>query len=416
MDGDGLREIIQDTNIEAFTVSQENSLLYYSKGDAIMARPYFNNRKTYELTKVLGADSVRSLAVAESTLYYLVQDKGQNNVILGSCGLGDPSPSGKCENHRIRASTGHSHRLKAFNFYEIRNMVSPCQYYNGGCEHFCVLSARFETGRTITCQCQIGWELNADMKTCSPIKEYLVYVRGKYLRGRVLDLDKGSFVDAIEPKRLILNSLHPVQFDFNVRKEYLVYIDGTEMWRLDLRLADGQQRQNLLELASKYEMLSPTVDWVANQLYYVRRSLNSADESYIMVRQTDYSDGFDGQKIVYRFPKTQRPRAMVFDPNLGYMFFTVYDETAKKANIYRTASDGSELIQYNINEADFSVGDIALGFDHENSRLYWFNQKRTEVQYATSTGTSGLTMIDVSRVKEPTTIDVRGDWMYIGNG
>lgn len=414
MDGVGLREIIQDTNIAAFALDFHHTLLYYSKGNVIMAHDYFSTHKTYKIAKLDVASSVFGLAVTRASLYHLSKNKEKSITQLNSCELGSPIPTGKCLNPRnLNLSDDGPRQLKAFDMFDLQLTSNPCEQMNGGCQQFCVMSTRFETDEVISCQCQIGWQLNSDTKTCSPVKEYLMYVRGFYLKGRILDLEKKSFIDVIEPMRLILNSLHPVHFDFNVRKGYAVYTDNSDLWRLNLRLAAGEQRLALLEGDNEFDMLYPTIDWMNDQLYYLRRHVNGDSPSYLMVRHTDHSDGFESQKIIYKIPENRQPRAMVLTLNLGLIYFTVL-EANNDAAIYRINTDGTGLVRFVVKETSFSVNEFGLAFDDKERNVYWFNAFRTQVQFATWSGTE-LRTIDISKLKNPLTISIHQEWMYISN-
>ncbi|OXU20018.1 hypothetical protein TSAR_011346 [Trichomalopsis sarcophagae] len=413
MDGVDLREIVQDTNIEAFALDFHHTLLYYSKSNVIMAHDYFSTHKTYEVAKIDAASSVFGLAVTRSSLYYLSRNKEKSVIELNSCELGSPTPTGKCLNPRNWNLPQDSRQLKAFDMFDLQLTNNPCQQMNGGCEQLCVRSDPFSTDKAISCQCQIGWQLNSDTKTCLPVEVYLMYVRGYYLKGRILDLDKKSFIDVIEPMRLMLNSLHPVPFDFNARKGYAVYADVSDLWRLNLRLADGEQRLNLLEENFEFHMLYPTIDWLNDQLYYLRRRVNGDSPSYLMVRRTDYSEGFEGQKVIYEIPENRQPRAMALSLNLGLIYFTVL-EASNDAAIYRINTDGTRLVPFVVEENGFSVSEFGLAFDSEARNLYWFNADRTQVQFATWSATL-LRTIDISRLKNPLTISIHREWMYISS-
>ena len=401
MDGEEYQEIIKDNEIEAFTLNLVGPYVYWAKKNKIMSL-YVD---VDPVNVVIVPNTIKSLAVFDKDLYFISDASGGGSTELYTCEL---DLKGACRGGFGKIDFENAQRIKVHLWEDTPN---PCEYQNGGCEQLCLLK-NSEIGRS--CACAIGWQLNADAQTCSPVEECIMYVNLFSLRGRIPDRGSDrSFVDAIAPRRLTMNGLPEegaVEFDFDWRRRLVIFRDQFAIHRLDLL---GHTKDHMIGQNYTFAMF-PAIDWIAREnLYYVKASRRPGYESYVMLRgYSRFTDYYKNEKEIHKFEKTQHPRAMVIDPNYGYLFVSVYEDSSKEARIYKIIADGSASTMFDVKNDRFTVNETALGIDHIEHRLYWFSADLTKVQHV-NFDASDLKSFDISFVKKPKWLNVHGQWLYV---
>ena len=403
MDGEGYKEIVKDIDIEAFALNHVGPSVYWAKKNKIM-RLYMGDL----VNVVTTPNTIRSLTVFGNDLYFTSDAPGGVSTELYSC---KKHLNGACSGGLRKVDSENPQRIKVHAPHLWENMPNPCEYQNGGCEQLCLLTGDREIG--CSCACAIGWQLNADMQTCSPVEDYIIYVNSFYLRGRIMGRGSNrAFVDAIVPRRLDMNQM-PVEgaleFDFDSRRRRVIFTDQNSIYQLNFR-----SKQNpVIGWNSGYNM-HPAIDWIAREnLYHLDESRQPGYESYIMLRGYSYFTNIrKNEKQIHKFEKTQHPRAMIVDPNHGYLFVSVYEESLMAARIYKIVADGSTSAAFDVQNDEFSVNETGIGIDHIDNRLYWFSADLTKVQYA-NIDASDFKSFDISFVKEPKWLNIHGQWLYL---
>ena len=409
MDGEEFDEIVKDNDIEAFALNLVGPYVYWAKKNKIMSLDVNIGNPVDVVTT---PNTIRSLAVFDKDLYF-TSDLSANNrsTELYSCQI---DLNGACSGQFRKIVSDNPRGVKVYVPHIWEDTPNPCEYQNGGCEQLCLLKRESEIGRS--CACSIGWKLNADAQTCSPVGEYIMYVNYFYLRGQIMDRGSNrAFVDAIMPRRLDMNQIPEegaVEFDFDSRRHRVIFRDRYGLHQLDLlrKNKDRQIGENLIYATY------PAIDWIARgNLYYLKASRRLEYESYVMLRgYSKFNDYDKNEKEIHKFEKTQHPRAIAVVPNRGYLFVSVYDESLKGARIYTIAADGSTSIVFDVKNKEFSVNETGLGIDHVDNRLYWFSADLTKVQYA-NIDASDFKSFDISFVKDPKWLNIHGQWLYVSS-
>lgn len=284
--------------------------------------------------------------------------------------------------------------IKAFHFLRQPVVENPCGSNNGNCEHMCVLT-RNELGKefklSYKCVCNTGYQLGSDQKSCTQVKEFLLYSQQKFVRG-ILISDEKAFSDAIVP--IVGRSARFVGLDYSYATKYLFYSDVILDVIYKVKI-DGTGKENVL--ASQNEGVEGlALDWITNNLYYIdsrKGTLNVISVSNITYRRTLLSN-------------LKRPRAIVVHPNQGYVFFSEWD---RPANISRAYLDGTNVMVFRGVLLGWPNG---LSIDHQTDRLYWCDALLDHIQHAKLDGTDVKT-ISSPRIKHPFSIVIHERWLYV---
>jgi len=145
--------------------------------------------------------------------------------------------------------------IKIFHEAKQPKMTNPCSSNNGGCEHLCILTRNGPEDELVNfsigyrCACAIGYELTENRRTCTQVKDFLLYSQQKFVRGVLINQDK-SFNDAMVP--IVSRSARFVGLDYSAKDEYIYYSDVILDVIYKIKI-DGGEKENVL--ASQNEVL-----------------------------------------------------------------------------------------------------------------------------------------------------------------
>ncbi|OXU27038.1 hypothetical protein TSAR_006000 [Trichomalopsis sarcophagae] len=400
MDGTSPETLITRTGISAFAIERDRREIYWSNVASIESTDYAGNNSKI-VTKL--TNIVSSLAVLDDKLFWLYPPYGFEDSILWSCTL----VSDVCSGASKRISIDNAVGIKAYKFDRKLEIANPCKREAEGCQHMCILSSK----RGRSCACTIGWQLKSDCTNCRPVDDFLLYVQGNFVKGRILNLEQNIFIEAMLPIKLLIESLvqkRAIDFDYDARNHALIFSDDWDLNKIDLK-AGGEQIRLGADVG--YDML-PAIDWVTKNLYYIRAT-RWEGVSCIAVRSMNTYSTIEEEKLLYQTKEYQYPKSLVVHPNRGWIFFTIYNSQTKQARILRMNSNGSGLERFGKN-LTINVNEAGLAIDYSEDRLYWFSADKKKV-YRANLDESDLSVIDVSIVKNPRSIGVYKEWMYITN-
>lgn len=169
------------------------------------------------------------------------------------------------------------------------------------CAHMCVI----KNSNAASCLCRIGFKLKSDNKSCERINRFLIFARSWEIRGISLD---SSFVhDVITP---VLGLSSAVGTDFDARAQYIYFSDI----KIN-KIGRVNNEEAVIEWLHSTNLENPdglAVDWLGDNLYWTDARVNSPSE--IGVSKLDGSF----RRTLYN-KDLGKPRAIVVDPNRGYV-------------------------------------------------------------------------------------------------
>lgn len=281
--------------------------------------------------------------------------------------------------------------IKAVHALTQPNVISPCGYNNGACQHMCIIT---NTGGNLgyRCACNIGWRLTSDERTCDLVQEFLMYSQQRFIKGKVLNPVIEGFSDAMLP--VVSRRARFVGLDFDARDQHIYYSDVLQdvIYRVH---RNGSSRE--IVLASQNEGVEGlAVDWASKNLYYIdsrKGTLNVLSTRNVTYRRT-------------LLKNLKRPRAIVVHPNKGYIFFSEWD---RPANISRAHNDGNNLTVFKNLTLGWPNG---LSIDFDENRLYWCDALLDHVQHSNLDGTEVKT-VNSRLIRHPFSIVIHKEFMYI---
>ncbi|CAF4051049.1 unnamed protein product, partial [Rotaria sordida] len=255
-------------------------------------------------------------------------------------------------------------------YHETRqpNRTDPCNgTYNGGCEHLCLLGRGYLLANSYQCRCQSGFRLKSDLKSCEPVKDFLLLTRLTSVRG--IDFNRDSSVEArppIVPDRR--TAISDSVFDY---EEKIVYFYSQRSQMIYSSKMDGE-KPTPVTTSKVFSMVSALAyDWYSKLIY-----MTSISESQLLVIRMNGRD-FPQRTLVNA---TTGIHGIALDPFQGYVFYSTIERPAK---IYRMLSDGTNRMIIIPNELGTPYH---LTCDYSTKRLYWTDGALSRIQYSDYNG------------------------------
>ncbi|XP_016843935.1 low-density lipoprotein receptor-related protein 2-like [Nasonia vitripennis] len=395
MDGTYFQKIVVSLGVTALCVDTQTPKLYWSDLMTIESSDYDGNNR---LTVATVSSTTMSLGVSGNRLFWTRPPINSNVRTLWSC----TTTNGVCsESDFQQISFDDPKAIKVYTG-EVPSIKNPCEDSNGGCEQLCLLTAN--GGHT--CACYVGYQLKDESYNCEPVKEYIMYAREEFFRGRILDDKKQSFSDAILPIRFhtaVLNNKRTIDFDYNFYTRTIVFSDDHSINTVDLTHEEPQgiyNRDNCIRDVS--------FDWVTNDVHYVKDNCDTAENTTLVILRPKENTYFWKTLQTFHY-SAGHPTSLVVHPNNGCQYFTMLYKN--EGRIYKKC--GLKLTPFLSDETVF-VNETGLAIDHEVDRLYWFNPTATELLSATLEG-SDVKSIDISAVCHPKSVSIYGRYAYVAN-
>ncbi|XP_069618965.1 low-density lipoprotein receptor-related protein 6 [Ranitomeya imitator] len=267
---------------------------------------------------------------------------------------------------------------------------NECASSNGHCSHLCLATP--VSG--YTCGCPVHYSLNADNKTCSAPSAFLLFSQKNAINRMVIDEQQSP--DIILP---IHNLRNARAIDYDPVEKHLYWIDSRQSIRRSLE--DGTQNVTVVSNNNPNQNLDMqpydmSIDIYSRFIYWTCEVTNVINVTRM-----------DGRAVgIVLRGEQDRPRAILVNPERGYMYFTNLQE--RSAKIERAALDGTER------EVLFFTGlskPIALALDNKMGKLFWADSDLRRIESSDLSGGNRIVLED-SNVLQPVGLTVFGNHLY----
>ncbi|KAM9203467.1 low-density lipoprotein receptor-related protein 6 isoform 5-T5 [Mergus octosetaceus] len=268
---------------------------------------------------------------------------------------------------------------------------NECASSNGHCSHLCLA---VPVGGFV-CGCPAHYSLNADNRTCSAPTTFLLFSQKNAINRMVIDEQQSP--DIILP----IHSLRNVRaIDYDPLDKQLYWIDSRQNI---IRKAQEDGSQSLTVVTSPVpnqnldmQPYDLSIDIYSRYIYWTCEATNVINVTRL-----------DGRSMGVVLKGDQdRPRAIVVNPEKGYMYFTNLQERSPK--IERAALDGTER------EVLFFSGlskPIALAIDSQLGKLFWADSDLRRIESSDLSGANRIVLED-SNILQPVGLTVFENWLY----
>ncbi|KAM9388480.1 low-density lipoprotein receptor-related protein 6 isoform 5-T5 [Phaethornis superciliosus] len=268
---------------------------------------------------------------------------------------------------------------------------NECASSNGHCSHLCLA---VPVGGFV-CGCPAHYSLNSDNRTCSAPTTFLLFSQKNAINRMVIDEQQSP--DIILP----IHSLRNVRaIDYDPLDKQLYWIDSRQNI---IRKAQEDGSQSLTVVTSPVpnqnidmQPYDLSIDIYSRYIYWTCEATNVINVTHL-----------DGRPMGVVLKGDQdRPRAIVVNPEKGYMYFTNLQERSPK--IERAALDGTER------EVLFFSGlskPIALAIDSQLGKLFWADSDLRRIESSDLSGANRIVLED-SNILQPVGLTVFENWLY----
>lgn len=388
-----MRKFVSSQSVVAVAVDTQTPRLYWSEFDGpIFSVDYNGNGRRMVISS---HTSTGSLGVSGNRLFWSSPPNSENIRTLWNC--------------LVSVETGICSSAQRIPFYDpkaievytdqpsyIRN---PCE--SSPCQHLCLLKAN--DGHS--CACYVGYQLQSDSRGCEPVNEYVLYARGNFLRGRILDVNKEAFTQAISPVRLhrnlVLDTKSTVEFDYNCHTNTVAFTDDQSISTVNL----GKENEH-----GEYQrgrcLRGVAFDWITNDIYYLSENCDNRGNTSVVLMKPKEDKYF--WRTLRSFKRSSGSlRSLALHPNSGIYFFSVLHKT-EPPKIYKMNGSGK------LSAMEFDANETGLAIDYNEDRIYWFSQNTTLLHHANFEG-KDMRTLNITMVREPRSIAVHGRYVYVSN-
>uniref|UniRef100_A0A673BUV4 Low density lipoprotein receptor-related protein 1Ab n=1 Tax=Sphaeramia orbicularis TaxID=375764 RepID=A0A673BUV4_9TELE len=229
----------------------------------------------------------------------------------------------------------------------------------GGCSDICLLS---NSHKTRTCRCRSGFSLGSDGKSCKKPDHELFLVYGKGRPGIIRGMDMNAKVPD-EYMIPIENLMNPRALDFHAASEFIYFADATS-YIIGRQKIDGTERDTILK-EGIHTVEGIAVDWMGGNLYWT----DDGPKKTISVARLEKAS--QTRKTLIE-GKMSHPRAIVVDPQHGWMYWTDWEEDPTESNrgkIKKAWMDGSHHQVFLTSKTVLWPNGLSL--DIPQGILYW---------------------------------------------
>uniref|UniRef100_A0A9J7Z9B3 EGF-like domain-containing protein n=1 Tax=Cyprinus carpio carpio TaxID=630221 RepID=A0A9J7Z9B3_CYPCA len=262
---------------------------------------------------------------------------------------------------------------------------NACASTNGHCSHLCLAVPV----SSFVCGCPAHYSLNYDNKT-SPTS-FLLFSQKTAINRMVIDELQSPDI------MLPIHSLRNVRaIDYDPLDRQLYWIDSKQS-AIRRAQEDGNQVSLSPNRTESFETpYDLSIDVYSRFIYWTSEVTN-----VINVTRTD------GSRVgVVLRGEHDKPRAIVVNPERGYMYFTNLQERSPK--IERAALDGTErevLFFSNLGKP------AALAVDSELGKLFWVDMDLRRIESSDLSGANRI-VIEDSNILQPVGLTVFGNFLY----
>uniref|UniRef100_A0A673HPF0 Low-density lipoprotein receptor-related protein 6-like n=1 Tax=Sinocyclocheilus rhinocerous TaxID=307959 RepID=A0A673HPF0_9TELE len=269
---------------------------------------------------------------------------------------------------------------------------NACASTNGHCSHLCLAVPV----SSFVCGCPAHYSLNYDNKTCSAPTSFLLFSQKTAINRMVIDELQSPDI------MLPIHSLRNVRaIDYDPLDRQLYWIDSKQNAIRRAQEDGNQVRPEPVEtvVSGSSLGLQPydlSIDVYSRFIYWTSEVTNVINVTRI-----------DGSRVgVVLRGEHDKPRAIVVNPERGYMYFTNLQERSPK--IERAALDGTErevLFFSNLGKP------VALAVDNELGKLFWVDMDLRRIESSDLSGANRI-VIEDSNILQPVGLTVFGNFLY----
>ncbi|XP_076116037.1 low-density lipoprotein receptor-related protein 6-like isoform X1 [Mytilus galloprovincialis] len=273
--------------------------------------------------------------------------------------------------------------------------TNSCHDKNGGCSHLC-LAHPIEDGKNLShhCACPTHYKLNADNKTCSAPKTFLLFSQKNVISRLVIDNDD---VDPQTPEVVL-----PIPHLKNVKglaydpvDHYIYWIEGKQN-NIKRSTDNGTNVQVIVRNDNEaYKPYDMAIDPYSRVIYWT-----DAKRNVINITRLDGTS----LGVVIEGDK-EKPRSIVLNPLKGHMYWV---NMVQPPTIDRAAMDGTERMTL-FSKALGKPGPLAV--DVQNSRLYWADGNLNRIECSDLSGGNRIVLVD-GQIASPKGMAVLGKYLY----
>lgn len=392
MNGTSLQKLVISSSVIAVATDIQSPRLYWSEYESIESSDYDGNKR---LTMTRSNAAIFwNIGVSGRRLFW-TRSVNNGSRSLWSC---IPGSANVCTDDDIRQIDFEDPKgIEVFTGETSVIMENPCK--NADCNGLCLLNSE----ASYSCACPLGKQLAEDGRTCEIIDEYLLYVRGDFVRGRIIKEPwREAFVDAILPIRLRWTSLKEkktIDFDFDYRQRKFIFSDDETVNTMNLEHEELQGTYNRDSCLKKL-----AYDWTSNDVYYTKDTCRGDENTTIVLFKPKEEDFIS--KTLHKFNAvTGNLKSIALEPNEGYYFFTITLDNVTM--IHKVYTKVTLLVRNDVSDVDLTI-------DYELQRLYWFSRDTKRLYSADFEG-KRIESIDVSMVKNSRSMSVHKKYVYVAN-
>ncbi|GCB65603.1 hypothetical protein scyTo_0011895 [Scyliorhinus torazame] len=245
------------------------------------------------------------------------------------------------------------------------------------------------------CGCPAHYYLNVDNKTCSPPTSFLLFSQKNAINRMVIDEQQSP--DIILP----IHSLRNVRaIDYDPVDKHLYWIDSRQNV-IRRAQADGTQSFTTVTSAIPNQNMDMqpydlSIDIYSRYIFWTCEATNVINVTRL-----------DGKPIgVVLRGDQDRPRAIIVNPERGYMYFTNLQDRSPR--IERAALDGTER------EVLFFSGlskPVALAIDNKLGKLFWADSDLRRIESSDLSGANRIVLEDAN-ILQPVGLTIFGNHLY----
>uniref|UniRef100_A0AAZ3P2N0 EGF-like domain-containing protein n=1 Tax=Oncorhynchus tshawytscha TaxID=74940 RepID=A0AAZ3P2N0_ONCTS len=380
MDGQNRTKLVDSKIVfpHGITLDLVNRLVYWADAylDYVEVVDY-EGKNRHTIIQGLLIEHLYGLTVFENYLYATNSDEGNLN----------PAKTSVIRINRFNSSdytvVTRVDRGAALHVYHQRRQppekshaCAPDQFKKpGGCSDLCLLG---NSHKTWTCRCRSGFSLGSDGKSCKKPEHELFLVYGKGRPGIIRGMDMNAKVPD-EYMIPIENLMNPRALDFHAESEFVYFADAVS-YIIGRQKIDGTERDTILK-DGIHTVEGIAVDWMAGNLYWT----DDGPMKTISVARLEKAS--QTRKTLIE-GKMTHPRAIVVDPQHGWMYWTDWEEDPKKTNrgkIKKAWMDGSH--DQVLLTSKTVLWPNGLSLDIPQGVLYWVDAyyDRIEMVYLNTT-------------------------------
>ncbi|XP_025837382.1 low-density lipoprotein receptor-related protein 6 [Agrilus planipennis] len=266
------------------------------------------------------------------------------------------------------------------------HLPHPCERDNGNCSHLCLL-APYPPG--YSCACPIGIKL-IDNHTCaSGPQELLILARRTDIC--IIYLDSPDYTLKILP---LTDIKYSIAVDYDPVEDYIYWTDD-EVKKIQRARLNGTNQTDVIVSEISYPD-GIAVDWVARNLYWTDAGIDRIEMSRLngSYRRVIISEGL------------LDPRAIAVAPELGWMFWSDWNEKSPK--IERSNLDGSERESIVEKYLGWPNG---ITLDLNLMKIYWCDAKLDRIEYSNMDGSDRRVLIS-DNLPHSFGFSLMGDFLY----